>query len=56
MASRTATPSAVRLLRLVTLALLVASLVIIAADKFTDDSFPGVPPQKYTFKDVYAYS
>jgi hypothetical protein len=47
MASRTAAPSAVLLLRLVTLALLAASFAIIAADKFTDDSFPGVPPQKY---------
>ncbi|KAK3118993.1 hypothetical protein QOZ80_9BG0712040 [Eleusine coracana subsp. coracana] len=55
MVSRAASPYVVLLLRLITLALLAASLAIIATDKFTDNSFPGVPPQKYTFKDVYAF-
>ncbi|TVU24747.1 hypothetical protein EJB05_27201, partial [Eragrostis curvula] len=54
-AARTAAPSAVLVLRLVTLALLAASLAIIAADKITDNTDPESPPQKITFKDVYAY-
>ncbi|XP_025826860.1 CASP-like protein 4D1 [Panicum hallii] len=54
MASRTTTalPSAVLILRLLTLALLAASLALIAADKLTVDSDP---PQRFTFKDVHAY-
>jgi len=54
MASRTtaALPSAILILRLLTLALLVASLALIAADKFKVD---GDPPQQFTFKDVHAY-
>ncbi|PUZ45163.1 hypothetical protein GQ55_8G200300 [Panicum hallii var. hallii] len=54
MASRTTTAlrSAVLILRLLTLALLAASLALIAADKLTVDSDP---PQRFTFKDVHAY-
>lgn len=54
MASRTtiALPSAVLILRLLTLALLAASLALIAADKLTVHSDP---PQRFTFKDVHAY-
>uniref|UniRef100_A0A0E0MG87 CASP-like protein n=1 Tax=Oryza punctata TaxID=4537 RepID=A0A0E0MG87_ORYPU len=53
--SRTALPSAVLALRLLTLALLAASLGVIAADKLTLDFGDGLPPLKITFKDVYAY-
>jgi hypothetical protein len=53
MASRTVVlPSAVLILRLLTLGVLAASLALIAADKLNVDSDP---PQKYTFRDVYAY-
>ncbi|XP_039822805.1 CASP-like protein 4D1 [Panicum virgatum] len=54
MASRTtaALPSAMLILRLLTLVLLVASLALIAADKLKVD---GDPPQQFTFKDVHAY-
>uniref|UniRef100_J3N8Y9 CASP-like protein n=1 Tax=Oryza brachyantha TaxID=4533 RepID=J3N8Y9_ORYBR len=48
--SRTALLSAVLALRLLTLALLAASLAVIAADKFAVDD-----DHKFTFKDVYAY-
>ncbi|TVU24732.1 hypothetical protein EJB05_27186, partial [Eragrostis curvula] len=54
-AARTAAPYAVLILRLLTLALLAASLAIIAADKVTNNTDPESPPQKITFKDVYAY-
>lgn len=53
--SRTALPSAVLALRLLTLALLAASLAVIAADKLTLDFGGGLPPKKITFKDVNAY-
>ncbi|CAD6253602.1 unnamed protein product [Miscanthus lutarioriparius] len=53
MASRTVlVPSAVLILRLLYLGLLAASLALIAADRLNVDSDP---PQKYTFRDVYAY-
>lgn len=53
MASRTVLlPSAVLILRLLSLGLLAASLALIAADKLNVDSDP---PQRYTFRDVYAY-
>ena len=54
MASTTtaALPSAILILRLLTLALLVASLALIAADKLRVD---GDQPQRFTFKDVHAY-
>ncbi|XP_066335872.1 CASP-like protein 4D1 [Miscanthus floridulus] len=53
MASRTVlVPSAVLILRLLALGLLAASLALIAADRLNVDSDP---PQKYTFRDVYAY-
>ena len=54
MASRmtAALPAAVLILRLLTLALLAASLALIAADKLNVD---GDPPQRFTFKDVHAY-
>lgn len=52
MASKTALPSAVLILRLLTLVLLAASLAVIATDKI---NVAGDPPQKFTFKDVYAY-
>ncbi|CAD6253604.1 unnamed protein product [Miscanthus lutarioriparius] len=54
MASRTVlVPSAVLILRLLALGLLAASLALIAADRLNVDSDP---PQKYTFRNVYAYS
>ncbi|CAN6363124.1 unnamed protein product [Urochloa humidicola] len=54
MASKSALPSAaILILRLLTLALLAASLALIAADKLTVDG--GDPPQKFTFRDVHAY-
>lgn len=56
MASTTAAlPAAVLILRLLTLALLAASLAVIATDKLTIEGDAGDPPQKVTFKDVYAY-
>ncbi|KAL6842959.1 hypothetical protein ACP4OV_027272 [Aristida adscensionis] len=55
MSSKTALPSAVLALRLLALALLGASLALIAADKLTVDSGNGEVPLMYTFKDVYAY-
>lgn len=45
-------PSGILILWLLTLALLATSLALIAADKLKVDLDP---PQKYTFKDVYAY-
>ncbi|CAD6253601.1 unnamed protein product [Miscanthus lutarioriparius] len=53
MASRAVlVPSAVLILRLLALGLLAASLALIAADRLNVDSDP---PEKYTFRDVYAY-
>ncbi|KAL6842895.1 hypothetical protein ACP4OV_027208 [Aristida adscensionis] len=55
MATKTVLPAAVLALRLLTLALLAASLAVIAADKLTIDLGDGEAPQRYTFKDVHAY-
>ncbi|KAF8650803.1 hypothetical protein HU200_063707 [Digitaria exilis] len=48
-----ASKAAVVILRLLTLALLVTSLALIAADKLKDDI--DDPPQTFTFKDVHTY-
>lgn len=58
MASKTAVPYTVLILRLITLALLASSLAIIATDKLnlTMDIFLGIGgPRKLTFNDFYAY-
>ncbi|XP_037438433.1 CASP-like protein 4D1 [Triticum dicoccoides] len=57
--SKIALPSAVLVLRLVTLALLLASLVLISVDKFhvsdAEAILLDVQAKEITFKDVYAY-
>ncbi|KAL6842957.1 hypothetical protein ACP4OV_027270 [Aristida adscensionis] len=55
MVSKTALPCTVLALRLLALALLVASLALITTDKLSIELLGGLATLRYTFKDVYAY-